>query len=251
MRCLVATALVLAVVAGWGTARGQSLTDDPAFVLYRQAAQAAEAKDFEKATQLAKEAIAQYPDHLLAWYLLGQAAMGRAAWEEAVVAFNNVIKRYPKSFAAHRDLGLALANLKRVDEARAAFEAALALRPDNDDTRLRLAFMLYDKGQRDAALPMLEELSRGKNATPEVWLLLGRTYYEKSDLPASEKAFTKAVALRDDGKVWFNLGVVRVRLNDFLGAQAAFKRAAEHPEVREPANRELDKIREAMKLGTK
>ena len=57
--------------------------------------------------------------------------------------------------------------------------------------------MLYDKGQRDAALPMLEELSRGKNATPEVWLLLARTYYEKSDLPASEKAFTKAVALRD------------------------------------------------------
>ena len=164
MRRLVATALVLAVVAGWGTARGQSLTDDPAFVLYRQAAQAAEAKDFEKATQLAKEAIAQYPDHLLAWYLLGQAAMGRSAWEEAVVAFNNVIKRYPKSFAAHRDLGLALANLKRVDEARAAFDAALALRPDNDDTRLRLAFMLYDKGQRDAALPMLEELSRGKNA---------------------------------------------------------------------------------------
>ena len=96
MRRLVATALVLAVVAGWGTARGQSLTDDPAFVLYRQAAQAADAKDFEKATQLAKEAIAQYPDHLLAWYLLGQAAMGRSAWEEAVVAFNNVIKSAPR-----------------------------------------------------------------------------------------------------------------------------------------------------------
>jgi tetratricopeptide (TPR) repeat protein len=247
----VATALVFAVVAVCGTVHGQSLTDDPAFALYRQAAQAADAKDFEKATQLAKEAIAQYPDHLLAWYLLGQAAMGRSAWEEAAGAFNNVIKRYPKSFAAHRDLGLALANLGRVDESRAAFEAALALRPDNDDTRLRLAFMLYDKGQRDAALPMLEELSRGKNATPEVWLLLARTYYEKTDLPASEKAFTKAAALRDDGKVWFNLGVVRVRMHDFQGAQAAFKRAAEHPEVREQANREIEKIRETMKLGTK
>jgi tetratricopeptide (TPR) repeat protein len=250
MRTL-AAALILAAAAIATAANAQSLTDDPAFALYRQAAQAADAKDFERATQLAKEAIAQYPDHLLAWYLLGQAAMGRSAWSEAVDAFSNVTRRYPKSFAAHRDLGLALANLGRKEEAKTEFEAALALRPDNDDTRLRLASMLYDQGQRDIALPMLETLARGDNPTPEVWLLLARTYYERNDLPASEKAFAKAAAARDDGKIWFNLGVVRVRLRDFTGAQAAFKHAAEHPEVREQANRELEKIREAIRLGTR
>jgi tetratricopeptide (TPR) repeat protein len=250
MRTL-AAALILAAAAVATGAHAQSLTDDPAFALYRQAAQAADAKDFERATQLAKEAIAQYPDHLLAWYLLGQAAMGRSAWSDAVDAFSNVTRRYPKSFAAHRDLGLALAHLGRKEEAKTELEAALALRPDNDDTRLRLAFMLYDQGQRDIALPMLETLARGENPTPEVWLLLARTYYERNDLPASEKAFAKAAALRDDGKIWFNLGIVRVRLRDFTGAQVAFKRAAEHPEVRQEANRELDKIREATHLGTR
>jgi tetratricopeptide (TPR) repeat protein len=174
MRTL-AAALILAAAAVATGAHAQSLTDDPAFALYRQAAQAADAKDFERATQLAKEAIAQYPDHLLAWYLLGQAAMGRSAWSEAVDAFSNVTRRYPKSFAAHRDLGLALAHLGRKEEAKTELEAALALRPDNDDTRLRLAFMLYDQGQRDIALPMLETLARGDNPTPEVWLLLART----------------------------------------------------------------------------
>ena len=243
--------VVLFAVAVCGTARGQSLTDDPAFALYRQAGQAADAKDFERATQLAKEAIAQYPDHLLAWYLLGQAAMGRSAWSEAVDAFSNVTKRYPGSFAAHRDLGLALAHLGRKEEARREFETALSLRPDNDDTRLRLAFMLYEQNQRDIALPMLETLARGNNPTPEVWLLLARTYYDRNDLPASEKAFANAAALRDDGKIWFNLGIVRMRLRDFTGAQAAFKRAADHPDVRQEANRELEKIREATRLGTK
>jgi cytochrome c-type biogenesis protein CcmH/NrfG len=250
MTRLLAAVLILAAAAVATGAHAQSLTDDPAFALYREAAKAADAKDFERATQLAKEAIAQYPDHVLAWDLLGQAAMGRSAWREAVDAFANVTKRYPKSFAAHRDLGLALANLGRQDEAKREFEAALALRPDSDDTRLRLA-SLYDRGQRDIAVPMLETLARGNNPTPEVWLLLGRTYYERNDLPACEKAFTKAAALQDDGKIWFNLGVVRVRLRDFTGAQAAFKRAAEHPEVRQEANRELDKIREALRLGTK
>ena len=234
---------VLAATAVAAAAQAQTLTDDPAFALYRQAVQAAEERDYARATQLAREAIAQYPDHLLAWYLLGQAAMGRSAWEEAADAFTNVVKRYPASFAAHRDLGLALENLGRVDEARAAFESALTRRPDNQDVRLRLAFMLYDKGRRDEALPHLQALADADSRAAEVWLLLARTYYERNDLPASEKAFTRAVGLRDDGKTWFNLGVVRLRLDDRDAARAAFARAAAHPEVRERATRELDKLR--------
>jgi tetratricopeptide (TPR) repeat protein len=251
MKPIVVLTLLLAAATTAHTASAQSLTEDPAFVLYRQAAQAADAKDFERASKLAKEAIAEYPDHLLAWYVLGQAAMARSQWDEAVNAFSNVTKRYPKSFAAHRDLGLALSSAGRVEEAKAAFETALSLRPDNDDTRVRLAFMLYEKGQRDLALPMLEKLASGSSGTPEVYLLLARSYYERNDFPASEKAFAKALTLRDDGKTWFNLGVVRLRLSNYTGAQAAFKKAAEHPETREQANRELDKLREASRLGTK
>jgi tetratricopeptide (TPR) repeat protein len=238
-----AAAWLLVAVAG--AAHAQTLTDDPAFALYRQAVQAAETKDYARASELARQAIAAYPDHLLAWYLLGQAAMGRGAWEEAADAFGNVTRRYPDSFAAQRDLGLALEHLGRVDDARAAFETALARQPDNQDVRIRLAFMLYDKGQRDAALPHLEALAGANTTAPEVWLVLARTYYDRGDLLGSEKAFTRAAALRDDGKTWFNLGVVRLRLNDAAGAQDAFTHAAGHAEVREQATRELDKLRAA------
>jgi protein O-GlcNAc transferase len=243
MRTLASLAVLTLVLAE--SAQAQTLTDDPAFVTYRQAVQAAEAKDYAAASKLAREAITQYPDHLLAWYLLGQSAMGRSAWDEAADAFQNVVKRYPASFAAHRDLGLALENLGRVDDARAAFEAALARRPDHHDVRLRLAFMLYEKGQRDAAVPHLEKLAAADTRASEVYLLLARTYYERNDLAASEKAFTRAATLRDEGKTWFNLGVVRLRLNNPATAQEAFKRAAEHAEVREQATRELDKLRDA------
>jgi tetratricopeptide (TPR) repeat protein len=249
MRRWIAVALV--VTAARTTAHAQTLTDDPAFALYRQAVQAAEARDYPRATQLAKDAIAQYPDHLLAWYLLGQSAMGRSAWGEAAEAFANVVRRYPASFAAHRDLGLALEHLGRVDDARAAFESALVRRPDSRDVRLRLAFMLYDAGHRDAALPHLEALAAASSTAPEVWMLLARTYYERNDLPASEKAFTRAVGLRDDGKTWFNLGVVRLRLDNRTGAQEAFQRASEHEEVREQAARELDKLRGAARPPTR
>ena len=228
-----------------GPAHAQTLSDDPAFALYRGAVKATEAKDYGRASELARQAIAEYPDHLLAWYLLGQAALAREAWEEAVTAFTNVVKRYPASFAGHRDLGVALERLGRVDDARRAFETALQRRPDAAETRLRLAVMLYDKGQRDAALPQLEALAKAESSAPEVWLRLARSYYERNDLPASERAFARAGALRDDGATWFNLGVVRLRLRDASGARAAFTRAAEHAEVREQAARELEKLRTA------
>ena len=243
MRRWLAAALTVAGIAT--TAHAQTLTDDPAFALYRQAVQAAETKDYARASQFAREAIAAYPDHLLAWYLLGQSAMGRGAWEEAATAFSNVARRYPASFAAHRDQGIALERLGRVDDARSAYEAALALRPDHQDVRLRLAMTLYERGQRDAAVPHLEQLAGANTTAPEVWVLLARTYYERNELAASEKAFTRAVALRDDGRAWFNLGVVRLRLDDRPGARTAFEHAAAHADVREPATRELDKLRDA------
>jgi tetratricopeptide (TPR) repeat protein len=212
MRLVLVVAVLVAAAAAPVCA--QTLSDDQAFTLYRQAVQAAESKDYERATKLAREAIAQYPDHLLAWYLLGQAAMGRSAWQEAAEAFGGVVKRYPGSFAGHRDLGLALENLGRKDEARAAFEAALTRRPEHQDVRLRLAYLLWDAGQRDAALPHLEKLASTDTAAPEVWLMLARAYYDRNDLAGSEKAFTRAAALRSDGKTWFNLGVVRLRLGE-------------------------------------
>jgi len=251
MRLVVPLALLLVLASVSSFSHAQTMQDDPAFTLYREAGQAMMAKDYQRATQLAKEAIALYPDHLLAWDLLGQAAMGRSAWAEAVEAFTNVIKRYPGSFSGHRDLGLALAHLGRMDQARTEFQAALALRPDNDDMRMRLAFMLFNQDQRDLAMPMLEDLAKANSQEPEVYLLLGRAYYDRGDLTASEKAFTKATALRDDGKIWFNLGIVRMRLHDFSGAQVAFKRAAQDPELRPQANRELDRIRETLRLGTR
>jgi PAS domain-containing protein len=52
----------------------------------------------------------------------------------------------------------------------------------------------------------------------------------------------RAAELRDDGKTWFNLAVVRLRLVDKAGAIEALQRAAGHPEVRDQAVAELAKL---------
>jgi tetratricopeptide (TPR) repeat protein len=238
---------MIASVGGAGSAGAQSLWDDPAFALYRQALEALDRKDYARAGLLAREAIAQYPGHVLAHYVEGQAALAQGKWDEAVTAFTKVGHLYPGSFAARRDLGVALEQLGRIEDAANAFDAALALRPDIEDVRVRLAFMLLQANQRDRAVPHLQALADRQTKLPEVWSALGRVYYERGDLAGSQKAFSRAVELREDGKSWFNLAVVRLRLGDQDGALKAFERAARDPDLRAQATREIGRLREQRK----
>jgi tetratricopeptide (TPR) repeat protein len=244
-----ALGLAFCAIASVGTAQAQGIWDDPAFALYRQAVEAMDKKDYTRVTTLTGQAIAQQPTHVLAYYLRGQAAMFQSRWDEAAVAFGKVVELYPGSFAGHRDLGGAYEQLNRVDDSAKEYEAALALR-DQEDLRVRLAFMLLKANQPARALPQLQALADKDTKAPEVWSALARVAYEKNDLPAAEKNFSRAAALRDEGRTWYNLGVVRTRLNDLPGALQAFEKAAQHTDTREPAQKEIAKVREAMKQPT-
>jgi tetratricopeptide (TPR) repeat protein len=244
-----ALGLAFCAIASVGTAQAQGIWDDPAFALYRQAVEAMDKKDYARVTTLTGQAIAQQPTHVLAYYLRGQAAMFQSRWDDAVVAFGKVVELYPASFAGHRDLGGAYEQLNRVDNSAKEYEAALALR-DQEDLRVRLAFMLLKANQSARALPQLQALADKDTKAPEVWSALARVAYEKNDLPAAEKNFSRAAALRDEGRTWYNLGVVRTRLNDLPGALQAFEKAAQHTDTREPAQKEIAKVREAMKQPT-
>jgi tetratricopeptide (TPR) repeat protein len=238
--------LLLLALAPGGPVGAQSLWDDRAFQLAREAHAALERSDWAAATRLAREAIAEYPDHVQAHYLLAQAALAQQHWDEAVSALQTVVRLYPKSFAGHRELGAALAQLDRAPEAARAFEAALALRPaaaDLQDVQLRLALVRLKAGERDAALALLTALAQADTAIPEVWSALGRLHYEAERFADSERAFRRSAELRDDGRTWFNLAVVRLRLYDKPGAIEALERAARHPEVNAQAVAELGKLR--------
>jgi Flp pilus assembly protein TadD len=215
---------VVALVAGLLVSpvviTAQSIWDDPAFSLLRQAMDALSEKSYAR------------------------AAAAQSKWDEAAASFAKVVELYPGSFAAHRDLAASFDQLGKVPEALKAYEAALALR-DQDDLRARMAFMLADHGEEPRAVDELQKLAAKDSKNPAVWSTLGRLSYETGEWPAAEKAYAKAVSLRDEGRNWFNLGVVRVRLRDLPGAQAAFERAAQHPDVKKQADAEIARIREA------
>jgi len=238
--------VALALLAGVTPAAAQGIWEDPAFALYRQAVDAMERKDYARASDLAAQAIEQYPGNVPAHYLRGQALAAQSRWEDAAAAFAKAAELYPGSFAARRDLAASYERLDRFEDAVRAYEALLALR-DQDDVRARLAFALFRAGQQPRAMEQLKALAQKDTRMLEVWTTLGRLAYETGDLAASEKAYARAAALKDDGSIWFNLAVVRVGLKDMNGALESFDRAAKHEDVRKQAEAEASRLREAIR----
>ena len=96
--------LVAILLASPAPGAAQSIWDDPAFQLLRQAMDALSDKSYARAGELSAQAIAQLPNHPLAYYARGQAAAAQSQWEEAAAAFAKATELYPGSFAAKRDL---------------------------------------------------------------------------------------------------------------------------------------------------
>jgi len=76
-----------------------------------------------------------------------------------------------------------------------------------------------------------------------VYLAIARSAYDTGDFAGAAVAFEKAVALKENGRTWFNLGVVRVRLGNTAGALEAFERAAQFPDTKEQATKEIQKVK--------
>jgi Flp pilus assembly protein TadD len=94
-------------------------------------------------------------------------------------------------------------------------------------------------------LVLLRELADRDTKNADVWIALARNSYDKGDYAATEKSFVRATALRDDGPAWFNLGVVRLRLDNRAGALQAFEHAVAHAATREQATVEIERIKAA------
>ena len=86
----------------------------------------------------------------------GEKLADRGLYEEARLEFLRATVADPESPVAWANLGAAAALTRRVEEARGAYEKALALSPDNWLTHYNFAVLLAREGDRDGAVRHLE-----------------------------------------------------------------------------------------------
>lgn len=189
---------------------------------YLPVANLLQAGKHREAAERAKAILQRDPCDAEAYHLLGLAAAGASAMEDASENFRQAVVLNPKNGTYFFNLGNTYTRLGRHAEAAVSFRNATELAP--------------------------EEVS--------CWFNLGNAEHARGDNEAAEAAFLKAVALRPDYiRGWLNLGNVQRELGRYQEAQAALERAvALDPQASGAINnlgnllREVGQPEEAMKV---
>jgi eukaryotic-like serine/threonine-protein kinase len=119
-------------------------------------------RDPEKAQQILKRLIAEYPDEKRARLDLGTSYYGRARFEEALVELQQAVKLDPQFGGAINMLAYTHAQLKQYDKAIDWFKKYSQVSPADANPHDSLGDLYYNLGKFDEALEKYQEALRIK-----------------------------------------------------------------------------------------
>jgi tetratricopeptide (TPR) repeat protein len=183
------------------------------------------------------------PANPLYVYWQGRIDYDSQRFADAIAKFGRVIALDPSFVRAHDNLGLSLEALGRQDEAREAFEKAIALNGKQTFPSpwpsLNLGTMLYRLGRVDEAEPHLREAVRNGPDLAQAQYQMGALLESRGESERAIELLTRSAELDPaDPKPHYALGRIYRRQGDAQKAQAALARFSE-----------LEKKRAAEKKG--
>ncbi len=157
---------------------------------------------------------------------LGIALAQQGRLDEATSVFRQALKLKPDDAATHNNLGLALHQLDRLDEAVPHYLRSLALDPDYAEAHNNLGNALKDQGKLDDAVPHYRRAIFLKPESAEPHHNLGIALAEQRKLDDAMMEYRAALSLRPNYvEAHTSLGLVLAEQGNREGAAAAAQRA--------------------------
>jgi tetratricopeptide (TPR) repeat protein len=165
----------------------------------------------EAAAVVAFERAAQANPNASTLYRLGTLLAKSGDPGRARAAFERALALKPDLAEAHNDLGALLAQEGQLEAAIDRFRAALASTPDYPDALNNLGYALLLTGRETDARALYEKALALQPDFPEALNNLGLIFGRARDLDRAERLFRDALATRDDyGEAANNLALVLV-----------------------------------------
>ena len=173
--------------------------------------------------------------------LVADELMRKGEFSDAESLYHHVLKTNPGSLPATIGFGFALAKQFKLPAARAQFEKALKMKPDNAMAHAGLAVVMYNslqssdpriKANRDTIIEeALEECKKGlaiDGKMPEAYFTMGNLYRTREELDQALTAYEEAVKIDPKySEALSGLGLVQLRKDDIEAAEESFKQAIE------------------------
>ncbi len=179
-----------------------------------------------EAIQEAQNVLRMAPENAEAYSALGQAYAAEHQDAQAETALRAAIERQPANWLGHVLLGLFFFDRGRNAEARAEYEEARKLTPDNEVVYRNLAGIDMAEGHFEQAADRITKTLKFDPNT-RTYSLLGNAYYYLRRYQDAAAAFNSGIAL-DPGqyRIWGNLGTVYRHLpGSEQQAREAFQKA--------------------------
>jgi Tfp pilus assembly protein PilF len=158
------------------------------------------------------------------WNNLGIAYIDQQQYDDALHAFEQVVRLRPEYKDGYINLGIAFIEWEKYSEARAPLEKALALKPDDARALYYLALVERRERHSEAEIADLEEVITQYPNSRDARRELGISYYQQH---RSAEAMEQFKALQqidpDDVAAHYNLAILYRRMGD---KQQAEKEAA-------------------------
>jgi tetratricopeptide (TPR) repeat protein len=172
----------------------------------------------------------------LALYNLGRAFMGLSRFEEARQQFARYVEAHPDDDAGHCALGMTLAALERVPEARQQFERSIMLAPEQTESYFRLGLLdLNAKSLDDAATNFRQVLTHDSKHAGAL-AGLGRVAFEQKHYSDAIDLLQRAIASDEslrEAHYYLGLTLVRVGRKEEADSQLEIATRLEHDEARQ------------------
>jgi tetratricopeptide (TPR) repeat protein len=185
-------------------------------------------KDYAGALRYYSSAVSLRPDSSMTRNNLGDALYNQGRRDQAITEYRLAIALDPKNAVAQGNLGEVLHDQGKVEEAIAEFRKAIEIDPNHAWAHTHLGSSLYDQGKPDEAIACYQKAIELNPKYAWAHYLLGKALYDQKKLDEAIACFRKATEADPKNAVAHNdLGDVLLAQGKRDEAIACFRKAIE------------------------
>jgi len=133
-------------------------------------------------------------------------------WHDDFSLFTHIVKISPRNSVAHNNLGAALANMGKLDEAALHFHIAEEVNPQDAEVHYNLGRYFLQKGRLDEALPeygLCLYWTGDQDLAAKARFDLGLVFSQKQEIEQAKANYRAAIKLEpESAQPYVNLGVI-------------------------------------------
>lgn len=181
---------------------------------------------YDQAELLAMQITQKFPEHQYGWKILGALFGQKGMKIEAFNATQKAVQLAPQDSTVHSNLGNALRELGRLEEAEVSYRHAIKLQSDFAEAHYHLGTLLQELGRLDEAKVIFRQAILLKPDFPAAHNSLGITLKELGRPVDAEASYRKAIAIKADfAEAHNNLGNILKELHRLPEAEKYFREA--------------------------